>query len=139
MPETKIRNFINVIICLKRIILLIEIVRNVIEEFSNFNRVFWKNLKLQFLFVPQRIKLGCEVFHFQKIFEEEFNIDKFWNFIIKIALNFGLNNTFRDTWDPILEDTFDKNYQEFDLIGDILKDLVFGIFEEQISDPKYGK
>jgi hypothetical protein len=38
-----------------------------------------------------------------------------------------------------LEYTFDKNNQEFDLIGDILKDLIFGIFEDQISDPKYGK
>jgi hypothetical protein len=38
-----------------------------------------------------------------------------------------------------LEDTFDKNNQEFDLIGDILKDLIFGIFEDQISDPKDGK
>ena len=119
--------------------MLIETVRNVIEEFGNFNWIFWENLKLQFLFEPHRIKLGCKVFHFQKIFKEEFNIEKFWNFIIKIALDFGLDNTLRDTWDPILEDTFDKNNQEFDLIGDILKDLIFGIFEDQISDPKDGK
>jgi hypothetical protein len=39
----------------------------------------------------------------------------------------------------VLKDTFDENDQKFNLIGDILKDLMLGIFEEQINGPKYRK